>query len=192
MTKRWCALSIVAMGWVLNSCAPASAPRDAMADDAMASDASDEHSSYAQPDAMASDATVSLAAMCTDTFGSALTNAFGRADGTVLAVLRPTDQQCPRPNSTHVIVEMVFGGAAYRMVVNVQSTRGTPNVFFREHSAPLVGPAFREGWHPGVALDYASTLSLHAADFTELDPATVTERIAARFRVGAPVSIFAG
>lgn len=193
MTKRWAALSIVAMGWVSNSCAPASATRDAMSggDASVDAPASDDGGSVADSDATASDAAVSLAAMCTDMFGSALTNAFGRADGTVLAVLRPTDQQCPRPNSTHVIVELVFGGAAYRMVVNIQSTRGTPNVFFREHSAPLAGPAFSEGWHPGVALDYASTLSLHSADFTEMDAATVTERIASRFRVGAPVSIFA-
>lgn len=205
MTKRCTALSIVAMGWVLNSCAPASVrPDGGSTADATASSeasvdaelpASDGAAEASADSASAGDATsdgaVSLAAMCTDMFGASLTNAFGRADGTVLAVLRPTDQQCPRPNSTHVIVELVFGGAAYRMVVNVQSTRGTPNVFFREHSAPLAGPAFSEGWHPGVALDYASTLSLHAADFTEMDPATVTERVLARFRVGARVSIFA-
>lgn len=138
----------------------------------------------------AADARVDLAAMCTDRFGTALTAAFGRVDGTVLAVLRPTDQQCPRPNSTHVIAEVTFGGAAYRIVINIQSTRGTPNVFFLEHSAPLVGPAWSEGWHPGLDFDYATTLSVRSTAFAEVDAATVTERMLARFRVGARVSFF--
>lgn len=158
--------------------APDAAPSDDVASlDVLPSDASPS-------------ADASLAAACTDTFGTALTNAFGRADGVVLAVLRPTDQQCPRPNSTHVIAEITFGGAAYRMVINIQSTRGNPNVFYLEHHAPLSGPAWSEGWHPGLSFDYATTLSLHSTQFTEVDASTVTDRVLARFRAGAKVSFF--
>lgn len=194
-TNRW-ARALVALSLLVSACAPAPSRSDAaldagsssegsVADASPANDASDDVAADAglSPDA-------SLAALCTDTFGASLTNAFGRADGTVLAVLRPTDQQCPRPNSTHVIAEITFGGAAYRMVINIQSTRGTPNVFYLEHRAPLSGPAWSEGWHPGLSFDYATTLSLHSPQFTEVDAATVTERVLARFRVGAKVSFF--
>jgi hypothetical protein len=195
LTKRWCA-ALTALSLVLsNACAPSAPRADAAVDAAMDSSASDSGPDAApSADVLPSDATpsadASLAAACTDTFGTALTNAFGRADGVVLAVLRPTDQQCPRPNSTHVIAEITFGGAAYRMVINIQSTRGNPNVFYLEHRAPLSGPAWSEGWHPGLSFDYATTLSLHSTQFTEVDAPTVTDRVLSRFRAGAKVSFF--
>ncbi len=75
-------------------------------------------------DGAAADAAVDKAKNCTGTFGTALTNAFGRLDGKVLAVVQPKDQQCPRPNNDHVVLEVTSQGAAYRIVINVQNANG--------------------------------------------------------------------
>ena len=63
-------------------------------------------------------------AACASSFGDALTAAFGRVDGTVVAVVAPGTERCAMPNRDHVIVQVEFGGAVYRMVVNVLSNGG--------------------------------------------------------------------
>src|SRR4051794_34872783 len=45
---------------------------------------------------------------CASTFGSALTSAFGRIDGTVLAVVKPIDTQCAMPNNDHLVLEVTM------------------------------------------------------------------------------------
>ena len=42
-------------------------------------------------------------------------------DGTLRAVVTPTDTQCPFYNRDHVVVQLSVGGATYRVVVNVLS-----------------------------------------------------------------------
>src|SRR5262249_7095216 len=71
---------------------------------------------------------IDKAANCAATFGQALTSSFGRIDGAVLAVVKPSDTQCPLPNSDHVILQVTMNGEAYRLVVNVQSDFGDPQV----------------------------------------------------------------
>ncbi len=134
----------------------------------------------------------SKAAACASTFGSALTASFGRLDGTVVAVVTPADQQCAMPNGDHVIVQVRAQGAVYRMVVNVQSNFGDPNVRFGETRAPLTAPAWSEGWHPGASIDYPTTLSLHTdAGFTPLPMAQLVARVADAIPLGARVSTYA-
>jgi hypothetical protein len=43
-------------------------------------------------------------AACASSFGDALTAAFGRVDGTVVAVVAPGTERCAMPNRDHVIV----------------------------------------------------------------------------------------
>ncbi len=76
----------------------------------------------AAPDAMPD--ALDKSATCAPTFGNALTNAHGRLDGTVVAVVPPNDQACASPNMTHLVVQLSMGGAAYRMVVDVISDTG--------------------------------------------------------------------
>jgi hypothetical protein len=148
-----------------------------------------------EPDAGPVDAgPVDKAASCTGTFGSALTNSFGRADGTVLAIVTPTDQQCPMPNSDHVIVEITIQGAVYRMVVNVESTSGDPDVRFAELDHALVGDPWSDGWHTSVKLDYPGDLGVHAGDggaFTPTPMADLVARIDDVIPLNAPISVFA-
>lgn len=137
------------------------------------------------------DAASDKSAMCASTFGTELTNAFGRLDGTLLAVLAPGNSTCTAPNSTHVVLEVTMNGAAYRMVVNVLSTTNDPHVFLDAIDAPLVGGAWQEGWHSGVQLDYVSTLHVTKAGFTQAMQADAVARVTDAVTLGAHVSVFA-
>lgn len=128
---------------------------------------------------------------CADTFGDALTDAFGRVDGTVLAVVKPTDTQCAMPNDDHVVVQVVMSGQVYRMVVNVQSSFGDPNVRYLETSHVLPAPAWAEGWHTGISIDYATDLGVEAEAFTPFDLPTLSDVIADVIPLGAKISVYA-
>lgn len=131
------------------------------------------------------------ASACASTFGSALTSAFGRLDGTILAVVEPGNMACAMPNSTHVIIEVTANGAAYRMVANVLSTSSDPHVWLDEIDAPLAGDAWAEGWHPGLTLDYVTTLQVAKTAFTQADQAAAVARFESELVPGARVSVYA-
>lgn len=113
---------------------------------------------------------VAVDARCASSFGTELTAPFGRLDGTLLAIVSPGNEVCALPNKDHVIVQVSMRGAAYRMVVNVESDRSAdPRVFVRSLAHALPEPAFAEGWHKDVKLDYASMLGVHSTD-SEWEP----------------------
>lgn len=134
---------------------------------------------------------IDKAAACTDTFGDKLTNAFGRLDGTVLAVLKPTDLQCPMPNSDHVIIEVIMNGAAYRMVVNVQSSFGDPDIDYLAIDHALPGPAWEEGWHPALALDYVADFGVKAGDFKVVPMTELSNMVVDEIQLDQKISVFA-
>lgn len=135
----------------------------------------------------------SKAAGCASTFGSGLTAAFGRFDGVVTAVVTPADTQCALPNSDHVVVQVGTDAGVFRMVVNVLSSFGDPNVRFLAMNAPLRGGAWAEGWHPGAALDYPGDFGLHSTDggFTPIPMAMLVQRVSDEISVGQKISVFA-
>lgn len=138
----------------------------------------------------------SKAATCASEFGSALTNAFGRVDGTIHAVVGPTDTQCALPNNDHLVVQVKFNGAVHRMVVNVLSDgRNGTDTKLRYAEVPhaLVGEAWSEGWHPGASLDYATTLGVHSSGgtFTPYEMNALVQRVTDRMELGAKVSVYA-
>lgn len=139
----------------------------------------------------AADGPFSKANTCATVFGSSLTNAFGRLDGTVRAVVPPGHPSCPMRNGTHLVVQITMGGEAYRMVVNVLSSSGDPRVYMHEVRAPLAGPAWAEGWHPGVSLDYVTNLQASSTQFVPHDMATTVEMITDAIELQAPISVFA-
>lgn len=132
---------------------------------------------------------------CASTFGSALTNkTFGYVDGTLFAIVRPQDQQCPKPNGTHLNLQVKMKGDVYRMLVNVRSDRTgiDPNVAFAEKalSSPLA-PPFAEGWYTGVSFDYGADLGLKSTDFVAQPIATLTDTLVAKVVVGDPIRVYA-
>jgi hypothetical protein len=124
----------------------------------------------------------SKAAPCASQFGSALTDSFGRVDGTILAVVPAGHPTCPMPNGTHLVLQVTMNGAVYRMVVNL-------DVLTHEVDAPLAGDPWSEGWHPTAQLDYVTTLNTSANDF-DLNP-SVESWISNQLELGAHVSVFA-
>lgn len=128
---------------------------------------------------------------CASEFGALFTNAFGRADGTVVAVVPPA-WVCPMPNSDHVVVQLRIDGGVQRLVINVKSDFGDPRIKMGELHAPLPAPAFAEGWHPRLQLDYPTTLGVHADAGFELETLeTASARIYDALTVGAPLSVYA-
>lgn len=130
---------------------------------------------------------------CADAFGSALTAGFGRIDGTIYAVQKPSDTTCAFPNADHVVLQVLMNSAVYRLVVNVQSDRAgaDPKIRIATLDHALPAPAFSEGWHLPAPLDYVTTLGAHAdATFTALTLAEATTKIVAELKVGDPVSVY--
>jgi hypothetical protein len=135
---------------------------------------------------------VDKSATCAMSFdGGPLTPAFGRIDGTVLAVVPPNDQACAFPNRTHLVIQVMTNGDTYRMVVDVLSAFGSPDVLLDEVDAPLAAGAWAEGWHPGVVLDYVTTLGVHSPAFVAMKQADLVTKITAEIELGAHISIFA-
>lgn len=131
------------------------------------------------------------AALCDSEFGEELTAAYGRLDGTVLAVVRPVDTQCPLFNDDHVVLEVTMNGATYRAVINILSTFGDPDVrlLVTEHELP--GEPWSEGWHTGVNLDYVVDLGAHnGPPFEPVEMMALADRIADEITIGQKVSIF--
>jgi hypothetical protein len=162
-------------------------------------DAGPEEDDASPPESDASDAATKPVApkptgMCASTFGNALTAGFGRADGIVYAIQKPSDTMCVFPNSDHVIDQELINGSVYRMVVNVQSDRAgsDPKIRVGMKTFPLPPPAFEEGWHLGAQLDYVATLDVHSdATFTPLSLADAVAKIASEVKVGDPVAVYA-
>jgi hypothetical protein len=136
----------------------------------------------------------SKAALCAAKFGAELTAAFGRLDGTILAVVGPSDTQCTLPNSDHLVVQVLMHGAVYRVVVNVLSDgrNGTDTKLrYLEVHRPLAGDPWTEGWHPGAALDYPGTLQVHMdAGFTPLAMNDLVAAVTDKLRIGTHVSAY--
>jgi hypothetical protein len=84
-----------------------------------------------------------------------------------------------------------MNGEAYRMVVNVESKFGDPDVRFLVADRPLPGPAWAEGWHTGVTLDYAGGLGVHTGEFTPYPLAELSDRIADAITLGQEISVYA-
>jgi hypothetical protein len=137
---------------------------------------------------------VDKAANCASVFGTAITAAYGRLDGTIRAVVPPAHPTCPRPNGDHLVLQVDALGAAYRMVLNVLSTRAgqDPRIAYLETPRALPAPAWSEGWHEAAKIDYVSTLGIHSTAFEPLEMAEVVRRTTDRLRVGARVSVYAG
>jgi len=154
-------------------------------------EAEDAGSTIVDATAPAKEAEAGLTGQCASAFGDKLTVGFGRIDGIVYAVQKPSDTQCVMPNNDHVIVQVLMNGAVYRLVVNVESNGADPNIRYAAAPHALPAPAFAEGWHTGLALDYPTDLDLHNAAFSPHTLEEAVTKIAAEVKVGDPISVYA-
>jgi len=98
---------------------------------------------------------------CTSRFGSALTSAYGRLDGYLVAIVPPGTGGC-NADTDHVHLQVKMNGAIYDVAVNVGST-SVQDVHTTTRELDL--PAWSEGWHTGALVleDYV-TLGVHSTD----------------------------
>lgn len=137
------------------------------------------------------DAPVDKAAPCASTFGQAIGSVgFARFDGTVVAILPPGNKTCAEPNSTHLVLELIFSGAVYRMVVDVDDNAASGTIHTNTITHDLVGGPWQDGWH-AVPLDYVNDLGLKAADFASTSTAQAVAAVTEAIDLGAHVSVFA-
>jgi hypothetical protein len=142
-------------------------------------------------DAGTGDASIDKTVGCAGTFGSAIgAVGFARFDGTVVAVLPPGNTTCAAPNSTHLVLELSFSGAVYRMVVDVDDTASPGTIHIKTIAQPLVGGPWSDGWH-AVPLDYVTNFGLHSSDFAAAATADAVAATTAALTLGAHVSVFA-
>jgi hypothetical protein len=129
---------------------------------------------------------------CVSTFGSAMGNAYGRIDGTLHAIVLPGNESCAMPNSTHFDMEIDFGGATYRLLIDVQSDTGTDKrVYYLTKNAPLPGDPWAEGWHTSnVSVDYPTTFGVHYGDFTPYELPDLTNIILGELTIGEKLSVY--
>lgn len=101
--------------------------------------------------------------------------------------------RCVQANNDHVVVQVRFNNAIYRMVVNVESNGSIAEIRMRALPHALVGPAFAEGWHPNVQLDYVNDLGVHSGDaaWQPTALAAASRRVADALTIGAPIAVFA-
>ena len=125
------------------------------------------------------------AAPCASEFGSLFTASNGRADGTLVALVRPVDTQCTLFNNDHAVVQLSMLGQVQRLVVALDGVAVT------SVAGPLVGPAFSEGWHPDVFLDYPTDLGAHSTDFTSVTMDEAVQFLCSALDLGEPVSVYA-
>ena len=126
---------------------------------------------------------------CTGTFGRGLTNTYGRIDGVLQAYVKPTATSCPDADSTHLILQIAMKGSIYEIAVNVLSSDDS-DVLYTTVDEALPGPAYSEGWHTGVTLDYPSTLGVHASQFTAYAEPDLVNVIDAQLTDGMPITVY--
>ncbi len=84
-------------------------------------------------------------------------------------------------------------GAIYRVVVNVRSDFGNPDVRLGQLDHALPGEGWSEGWHPGTPLDYVQSLALHSTgpQFETLSMDPLIHKVVELIPVGSEISAFA-
>ncbi|HEX3476404.1 MAG TPA: lamin tail domain-containing protein [Kofleriaceae bacterium] len=127
---------------------------------------------------------------CTGTFGSAMTTAFGRLDGFLVAIVNPNTTTSCRGDDNHIHLQVKVNGRIEDIAVNVESTSGNPDVDFRTVGAALRGGAWTEGWHPGQTLDYRNSLGVTSGSFTEETLTQLTASVDNLLASANHVSIF--
>ena len=120
---------------------------------------------------------------CTNGFGAGLSATYGRLDGFLVSIVPASTHKC-NGDSSHLHLQVRMNGGIYDVAANM-------DVLSAEKTAPMPDGPWSEGWHSGVTLDYANTLGVHAADFTQLTPAALEAQLNEELKSVNHLSVFA-
>jgi hypothetical protein len=141
-----------------------------------------------RPDGVTVDDGTPMRLPCTNQFGTALTQVFGRLDGFLVAIVAPGGGGC-NADSSHLHLQIRASGSIYDVAVNVGST-GMEDVHTTTRELTMPGPAWSEGWHPGLTDDYVA-LGVHAPDLVLETRAQLTSEVTADLASANHISVFA-
>lgn len=125
---------------------------------------------------------------CTSSFGTQITQAFGRLDGILVAIVPPGNGPC-NADQNHVHLQILANGAIYDAAVNVGSDTGVQDVHTGTREVYMAGPAWAEGWHTGFGSSYIS-LGVHDTDLALQTSAQITSAIQADLATANHISVF--
>lgn len=113
---------------------------------------------------------------CTSHFGNALPSSgtFGRLDGYLVAIVPPGSTSGCNDDSSHVHLQIKMNNEIYDIAIDaIDSQTHTDDVHTSTRDIPMPsGPAWSEGFHTGVTLDYPS-LGVHSSSLPLLTKAQV-------------------
>ena len=130
---------------------------------------------------------------CTSNFGTALPSSgtFGRLDGYLVAIVPPGSTSGCNDDDAHVHLQIKMNNAIYDIAID--ATNGSTGVD-DVHTGTLdrampAGPAWAEGFHTGVSIDYPS-LGIHSSSLTLGTKAQIVAAITADLATVNHISIF--
>lgn len=130
---------------------------------------------------------------CTSHFGTALPSSgtFGRLDGYLVAIVAPGQTSGCNDDDSHLHLQIQMNGAIYDIAID--ATDGQTQVD-DVHTGTLdvampSGPAWAEGFHTGVTVDYP-TLGVHATALPLLSKAQIVTTLTADLATANHVSIY--
>jgi hypothetical protein len=130
---------------------------------------------------------------CTSQFGSALPSSptFGRLDGYLVAILAPGETSGCNDDDSHVHLQIEMNNAIYDIAIDATDSAthvddvhtGTLDV------AMPSGPAWAEGFHTDVTIDYP-TLGAHSTALPLFSKAQIVSTLTADLATANHISIF--
>ena len=139
---------------------------------------------------------VDQAAACAKTFGSGLKVEYGRLDGVITAIVKPTDVQCTQPIADALVLEVKMSGDVYRMILDTKYANAPAGFdsrmrFYELDTAFAPHGNWYEGWHQGLNLDYGSTIGLRSGMFSPIEQADLVKKLTSGIHIGDRISIYA-
>lgn len=121
--------------------------------------------------------------------GDALTTAYGRLDGILVAIVPPANSGGCQADNDHLHLQIRMNGDIYDVAVNV-GENGLDDVHSTTREIAMPGPAWQEGWHTTVSANYV-TLGLHATDLALESSAQLVTELMSDLATANHISVFA-
>ena len=121
--------------------------------------------------------------------GDGLTKSFGRLDGILVAIVPPANGGGCQADNDHLHLQVRMNGDVYDIAVNV-GENGVEDVHSTTREIAMPGPAWQEGWHTGVTVDYA-LLGLHTADLPLESASELVDDMMTDLATANHISVFA-
>lgn len=126
---------------------------------------------------------------CTNNYGTALTQTFGRLDGFLVAIVQPGASGC-NGDSDHIHLQIRANAEIYDIAVDVGAASGG-SADVHTTTRAMTFPAWAEGWHTTGELDDYVTDGVHSTDLPLESRDMITADVNADLATVNHISVFA-